>query len=62
MGLPNEKTNVSALELTEEGKGVFVAEKIYEGEDDFFSSNASAAYEYDDGRCDSYPISCGERE
>lgn len=54
--LPNEALDLSARKLTEETKGMFVAENIYEGEDDFFSSDASAAYEYNDGRCDAYPI------
>ena len=54
--LPNEALDLSARKLTEETKGMYVAENIYEGEDDFFSSDASAAYEYNDGRCDAYPI------
>lgn len=62
MSLPGKKNGVSVLELTEEGKGIFVAENIYEGTDDFFAAESSAAYEYDDGRNDSYPLSYGEPE
>ncbi len=46
------------LQLTEQVRGLYAAEDIYEIEQDFFSTHASAAYEYDDGRCDSYPLDC----
>ncbi|MET0649907.1 MAG: hypothetical protein ABW208_25135 [Pyrinomonadaceae bacterium] len=56
MDKPEEAANISALTLKEESSGVYVAEHIYEGSDDFFSADASAAYEYNDGRCDDYPL------
>lgn len=38
-----------ALELTEAGPGIFVAENIYKGPDDFFASDPAAAYEQAEG-------------
>ena len=46
----------SPLVLTETVQGMFMAVNIYEGDRDFFSEDVSAAYEYDDGRPDSYPL------
>jgi hypothetical protein len=57
--MPNqfdEKRAVLSLVLTETVDGLFAAENIYDGADDFFSIDASAAYEYDDGRSDAYPL------
>ena len=59
MPYPDDDDETS-LKLTETTRGLYAAEHIYEGDDDFFSTHASAAYEYDDGRCDVYPLSCGE--
>lgn len=44
------------LSLTETVKGMFMASNIYDGADDFFSTDVAAAYEYDDGRADNYPL------
>jgi hypothetical protein len=53
---PDEKIDVLSLVLIETAEGLFAAENIYDGSDDFFSADASAAYEYDDGRSDAYPL------
>lgn len=53
----NGSSNKSPLVLTETIKGMFMAPNIYEGDRDFFSEDVSAAYEYDDGRPDGYPLS-----
>jgi hypothetical protein len=47
----------SPLVLTETIQGMFMAVNIYEGDRDFFSEDVSAAYEFDDGRPDAYPLS-----
>lgn len=47
----------SPLVLTETIQGMFMAVNIYEGDQDFFSEDVSAAYEFDDGRPDAYPHS-----
>ncbi len=47
----------SPLVLTETIQEMFMAANLYEGDRDFFSEDVSAAYEYDHGRPDAYPLS-----
>lgn len=52
----DEPTKTSPLTLTETTEGMFMAGNIYNGAEDFFSVDPSAAYEFDDRRSDSYPL------
>lgn len=50
----------SALVLIETNEGTLSAENIYEGAEDFFADDAAAAYEFDDGRPDAYPLTTAD--